>query len=56
MVPVELGSGVRVAAATAKFEIRSGPFAVSPQVNGVCSCSEGGRLPVRETARVNGRE
>ena len=56
MVPVEVGSGVRDAAATAKFEIRRGPFAVSPQVNGACSCSEGGRLPVRGAARVNGRE
>ncbi len=32
--PVEMGSGRKVAAATAKFEIRRGPFALSPEVNG----------------------
>ncbi len=32
--PVEMGSGCYVAAATAKFEIRRGPFALCPQVNG----------------------
>ena len=42
--PVEVGgSGGCVAAATAKVEIQRGPFAVSPQVNGARSCSEGGR-------------
>ena len=56
MVPVEVGSGVRFAASTAKFEIRRGPFADSPQVNGACSCSEGGGPPVRETTRVHGTE
>ena len=52
------GCGVRVVDATAKFEIRRGSFAfaVSPQVNGACSCSEGERSPVRETSRFNGRE
>jgi hypothetical protein len=42
------GSGDCQAADTAKVEIRRGPFAVSPQVNGACSllevASEGGRL------------
>jgi hypothetical protein len=31
---VEMGSGYNVAAATAKFEIRRGLFAVYPQGNG----------------------
>ncbi len=45
----ELGSDDCVAIATAKVEILRGPFAVSPQVNGACSCSEGGRQPVRKS-------
>ena len=49
---VEERSGECVAAATAKVEIRRRTFAVSPQVNGVRSCSEGGRPPVTEAARV----
>ncbi len=36
----EVGSGDCVAAATAEVEIRRGPFAVSPQANGACYCSE----------------
>ena len=58
MVPVEVWSSVRVDVATAKFEIRRGPFAfaISLQVNGACSCSEGRRPPVRETSRFNGRD
>ena len=51
MVPADVGSGVRVAYATAKFEIRCGPFAVSPQVSGACSFLEvaivGGSLEAR---------
>ncbi len=34
MEPVEMWSGYNVAAATAKFGIRRGPFAVYPQGNG----------------------
>jgi len=56
MVLVEVGSGVRVVAATAKFDILRGPFVVSPQVNGACSCLEGGRPQAGDTTRVNGRE
>ena len=51
MEPVEAESGECVVAAIAKVEIRR----VSPLVNGVCSCSEGGRPPVIEAARVYGR-
>ena len=56
--PGEAGRVNFVATATAKFEIRRGPFAfaVSPHVNGACSCSEGVRPPVRETSRFNGGE
>ena len=41
--PAQVGSVDCYATATAKVEIRRGPFTVSPQVNGVCSCSEGDR-------------
>ncbi len=46
-----MGSGACVDAATAKVEIRRGPFAVSPQVYRFLSCSEGGRPPVTEASR-----
>ena len=49
--PVEVGRGDNVTAATAKVEIWRGPFSVSSQVNGACSCSEGRRQIVREAAR-----
>jgi hypothetical protein len=39
---VYMGRGYYITAFTTKFKIRRGPFAVSPKVNGACSCSEGG--------------
>ena len=45
----EVGGGDCVATATANnVEIRRGPFVISPQVNGACSYSEGGRQHVRK--------
>jgi len=45
-----MGRGDCVFAATAKIETRRGPLAVSQQVNGACSCSEGRRQTTREAA------
>ena len=43
-----MGCGEYVTVATAIVEIRHGPFAISSQVNGACSCFEGERKIVRE--------
>ncbi len=45
---VDVRTGDCVAGATTKVEIRRGPFAISPQVNGACSCSEAANEEQRE--------
>ena len=52
MEPVDVGRCNYATFATAKIEIWCGPFSVSSQINGACSCSEGRRQLVREAPRV----
>jgi hypothetical protein len=51
MEPMEVERRDYGIATTAKVEIRRGPFAISSEVNGACSCSEGWRQAVSKVAR-----